>query len=880
MHPLYFLVWLLLVDSLTPVESSTKTETTHNDLVKEKTKIVAMQTINNEKPFEGQEYLSEGNQQYPVIFEPLRHVKLSRSTYKVTSFVDFAPYINSFVKFQAYLEKFIHDVQSHDYTGEWISGVMKKYLMKTARYNIHDIGKQCNKEEIIKYCSLPRTLVQTSVDINNREQRETAEINCRVAQTMMCNLRKQTHQLTAELKEIQWLYVKVKEKFYDAIDYLEKEGKENNEDTSTRNKRHVEKEQRARTSYSKLSKTEEKLLEQVLTKLKNYNPEIHRKVTRHKRFGIMSWILGWGIFSNARAISSIKKNIKTLMLQNILQDTQIHGLAHFLNLTATHVRLNREVIYKIQTELESIKHTLTQVMVQQNAQTYVTYIIQNIRTAIGRFRIGLSTIQHNTEKIYEYMRVMASHETNPMIIPAPMLRRLLADIEREMQSNPRLELPYQLKGDEIWKYYEIMRVTPVVMEDLMVILLTIPLIDRSLEMEVFRVHSMPALNQNESIRASYEIEGRYLAVGKHGMYVALPEAEDIHMCLVTAGGLCTMNQALYPTETVEWCVYALFIKNEKRITKHCRLNFTPQKENKAQSLGGYLWAVSSLVEQKIQIRCLTETHIENIKPPLQIIYVGNGCEGYTPTLYIPAKNELTTEMDIAERATYFARFSYQYQKENVFECWLQLGFTELSQEQIEKRVKKLPQLPPMNIESLNQELPKLDLDYPLSVSPNTILFVLVAMALVYIAIIIIVVLKLKGARSALEILKPIKRMVAGKGSEEDADVVQRNLMNVLVRSIETTQQSEKKTTSPRPHVQPKVAPRAYWQRPLPQIIEMQDITQPTTSEEQSDQAEVTIEHELQETTPKIRRAVHDIIKDSKDARRYKKYLDDKKIFKK
>ena len=30
-----------------------------------------------------------------------------------------------------------------------------------------------------------------------------------------------------------------------------------------------------------------------------------------------------------------------------------------------------------------------------------------------------------------------------------------------------------------------------------------------------------------------------------------------------------LNQALYPVETLEWFVYALYISNRERINKHC-----------------------------------------------------------------------------------------------------------------------------------------------------------------------------------------------------------------------------------------------------------------------------------------------------------------------
>ena len=60
-------------------------------------------------------------------------------------------------------------------------------------------------------------------------------------------------------------------------------------------------------------------------------------------------------------------------------------------------------------------------------------------------------------------------------------------------------------------------------------------------------------------------------------------------------------------------------------------------DNRAQSLGGYMWAISSIEQEQLQIRCLEETHVIQIRPPLQVVYVGNGCEGYSPSMYIPGQ---------------------------------------------------------------------------------------------------------------------------------------------------------------------------------------------------------------------------------------------------
>ena len=58
-------------------------------------------TPDPQQPFEHEEMSEEhkirvGNRIEPVIFEPQWKIKLSRSTYKVTSYVDFKPYKQSF----------------------------------------------------------------------------------------------------------------------------------------------------------------------------------------------------------------------------------------------------------------------------------------------------------------------------------------------------------------------------------------------------------------------------------------------------------------------------------------------------------------------------------------------------------------------------------------------------------------------------------------------------------------------------------------------------------------------------------------------------------------------------------------------------------------
>ena len=82
------------------------------------------------------------------------------------------------------------------------------------------------------------------------------------------------------------------------------------------------------------------------------------------------------------------------------------------------------------------------------------------------------------------------------------------------------------------------------------------------------------------------------------------------------------------------------------------------------SLDRYLWAVSTLKEKKMRIRCLEDSHLEDILPPLTIIQVGNVCEGYSSNLFIPAKSELTSEDETLTWHVFFLYFNEEYSKSN------------------------------------------------------------------------------------------------------------------------------------------------------------------------------------------------------------------------
>ena len=154
------------------------------------------------------------------------------------------------------------------------------------------------------------------------------------------------------------------------------------------------------------------------------------------------------------------------------------------------------------------------------------------------------------------MRALASEQLNPMIIPPDILRNILQEVQNDIRTNACLKLPDD-PVTKIWSYYGTTKLMPIVLEDYLMLILTIPLVDSSLQMNLYKVHNLPTVHPELKIEATYELEGKYFATLMHEMYVALPNEENIRLCIVSKGHLCLFDQALYPVENVTQCVYAV-----------------------------------------------------------------------------------------------------------------------------------------------------------------------------------------------------------------------------------------------------------------------------------------------------------------------------------
>ena len=150
-----------------------------------------------------------------------------------------------------------------------------------------------------------------------------------------------------------------------------------------------------------------------------------------KRYSILTWVLGWGVFSYAWSISKILKNLWILQDQNLLQDKQIKALVNHLNLTMAHVNRHETMLYELDSKLMILNRTLQNVSYFR----YENNLIDNMQMGINCIYTAIYALKEDIDALYENMRVLSTQQLNPFIMPPGLLRQVLNQVKDGIRSN-------------------------------------------------------------------------------------------------------------------------------------------------------------------------------------------------------------------------------------------------------------------------------------------------------------------------------------------------------------------------------------------------------------------------------------------------------------
>ena len=179
-------------------------------------------------------------------------------------------------------------------------------------------------------------------------------------------------------------------------------------------------------------------------------------------------------------------------------------LAKFLKIVDTRVRIHTKMLNNLNVALTQLQYKMMGTIYLSQYKSFTTYVLRDAGYAMTRLLSGLTAATQNIESVYAYLRIMNTHHLDPTIMPVSQLRELLEYVQQEIEGSPRLALPLALNNHDIQGYYNIIRVTALITDDVLFIVMTIPLKDTSLQ-NVYKVHNLSLIHPRLNVSVTYEL---------------------------------------------------------------------------------------------------------------------------------------------------------------------------------------------------------------------------------------------------------------------------------------------------------------------------------------------------------------------------------------
>ena len=209
---------------------------------------------------------------------------------------------------------------------------------------------------------------------------------------------------------------------------------------------------------------------------------------------------------------------------------------------------------------------------------------------------------------------------SPSIVTPNYLKGILIRIQTELPHH--LWLPLD-PTEELWRYYNVLGCVTLMENDKLLILMSVPLLDRDSMFEIYQVINLPIpyprTDQKMGAVARYRLEIKYIALNlARSKFMMLPE-EEASKCKADALRICTSASPIYVTGNYNLCALELFKGDKGGIRRNCQVEFLADVVSpQAISISDGVWAVTTQREIDLSMVCdgKTTRTIKVIPPPV------------------------------------------------------------------------------------------------------------------------------------------------------------------------------------------------------------------------------------------------------------------------
>ena len=91
----------------------------------------------------------------------------------------------------------------------------------------------------------------------------------------------------------------------------------------------------------------------------------------------------------------------------------------------THINRHEQMLYELDNKLLIINKTLQDLLIAISYMKYKTDLLDQMQNRLNHIYSSIHGLRFNTDSLYEFMRILASEQLNPMIILPNILRNIL-----------------------------------------------------------------------------------------------------------------------------------------------------------------------------------------------------------------------------------------------------------------------------------------------------------------------------------------------------------------------------------------------------------------------------------------------------------------------
>ena len=337
--------------------------------------------------------------------------------------------------------------------------------------------------------------------------------------------------------------------------------------------------------------------------------------------------------------------------------------------------------------------------------------VSQLRHRVNIIRDALTGLQINLDILYHHFSVLVDSKLTPDMIPPTQLMTILNEVKEDIRGHPRLVLPEEPTDLSVYKYYKMIKFQVTMEQELMLGVMQIPLVDINAEFRLYKIYNLPVPLPEAKIQVQYDLSVKYLAITKGDQYVTFPTEHEIMGCQLTAGALCELNTALFPTLNLNSCEFALYKRAHDQVIKNCRVRTSPLRRDHAISLEPNYWVVVTQAPRVLHIICLQTTTYLQVKYPIDIVHLQDGCEATSSTLVLPGHSRLVKE-DNSILNSHSVQFTLQYTKVQDFDLIKQIIPEKLSPQQLKAIGDSIPEPQTSSIMTLQGQLKDINTNYP------------------------------------------------------------------------------------------------------------------------------------------------------------------------